>query len=121
VPKFYWTVTATSAYDAAIAVLGPEDFLPHWKLDPDERELGVADERITAVVEAPGSLPAKVAALGAHATQVVVGPTGRACALSNHLALPVLGHEHYILVDGLPGERDQRGWETDLLAGLQFD
>ncbi|MET0896959.1 MAG: N-acetyl-1-D-myo-inositol-2-amino-2-deoxy-alpha-D-glucopyranoside deacetylase [Mycobacterium sp.] len=120
VPKFYWTVTAVSAFDAATAELGPEDFLPHWTLDPDERALGVPDERITAVVEAPDALPAKVAALGAHATQVVVGPTGRACALSNDLALPVLGHEHYILVDGTPGQRDQRGWETDLLAGLQF-
>jgi N-acetyl-1-D-myo-inositol-2-amino-2-deoxy-alpha-D-glucopyranoside deacetylase len=120
VPKFYWTVTATSAYDAAVAVLGPDDFLPHWRLDPDERELGFPDDLITAVVDAPASLPAKVAALGAHATQVVVGPTGRACALSNDLALPILGHEHYTLAHGVPGERDHRGWETDLLAGLDF-
>jgi N-acetyl-1-D-myo-inositol-2-amino-2-deoxy-alpha-D-glucopyranoside deacetylase len=26
--------------------------------------------------------------------------------------------EHYILAAGIPGERDDRGWETDLLAGL---
>jgi N-acetyl-1-D-myo-inositol-2-amino-2-deoxy-alpha-D-glucopyranoside deacetylase len=121
VPKFYWTVTATSAHDAAAAALDSEDMLPHWRLDPDERDFGYADDRITAVVEATDALPAKVAALGAHATQVVVGPTGRACALSNDLALPILGYEHYILVAGTPGDRDERGWETDLLAGLEFD
>ncbi|CAN5417810.1 N-acetyl-1-D-myo-inositol-2-amino-2-deoxy-alpha-D-glucopyranoside deacetylase [soil metagenome] len=120
VPKLYWTGTAISAYDAAIAGLGPDDFLPHWELDPDERDLCVPDEQITTVVEATAALPAKVAALVAHATQVVVGPTGRACALSNNLALPILGHEHYILVHGAPGDRDHRGWETDLLAGLDF-
>ena len=56
----------------------------------------------------------------AHATQVVVGPTGRACALSNNMALPILAEEHYVLAAGEAGERDERGWETDLLAGLDF-
>lgn len=121
VPKFYWTVTATSAHDAAAAALTSEDLLPHWRLDPEERDFGYADDRITTVVEATDVLPAKVAALGAHATQVVVGPTGRACALSNDLALPILGYEHYILAAGAAGDRDERGWETDLLAGLEFD
>ena len=65
-------------------------------------------------------LPAKVAALRAHATQVTVAPNGRSCALSNNIALPILADEHYILVSGEPGERDHRGWETDLLAGLDL-
>ena len=65
-------------------------------------------------------LPAKVAALRAHATQVTVAPNGRFCALSNNIALPILTDEHYILVSGTPGERDHRGWETDLLAGLDL-
>ncbi|WP_199255343.1 N-acetyl-1-D-myo-inositol-2-amino-2-deoxy-alpha-D-glucopyranoside deacetylase [Mycolicibacterium mengxianglii] len=121
VPKFYWTVTASSAYDAAIAQLEPADLLPHWRLDPDESELGYADDRITAVVDATAAVPAKVAALQSHSTQVVVGPTGRACALSNDLALPILGQEHYMLISGSAGSRDSRGWETDLLAGLHFD
>ena len=47
-----------------------------------------------------------------------VGPTGRACALSNNMALPIIADEHYVLVAGAAGERDGRGWETDLLAGL---
>ncbi len=53
---------------------------------------GYSDDEIDAVVEAgPDALAAKTAALAAHATQVVVGPTGRACALSNNMALPILG------------------------------
>ena len=60
----------------------------------------------------------KVAALRAHATQVTVASTGRACALSNNLALPIHGREHYVLVRGQAGALDERGWETDLLAGL---
>ncbi|MET2781081.1 N-acetyl-1-D-myo-inositol-2-amino-2-deoxy-alpha-D-glucopyranoside deacetylase, partial [Mycobacterium tuberculosis] len=48
------------------------------------------------------------------------GPTGRAAALSNNLALPILADEHYVLAGGSAGARDERGWETDLLAGLGF-
>jgi N-acetyl-1-D-myo-inositol-2-amino-2-deoxy-alpha-D-glucopyranoside deacetylase len=40
--------------------------------------------------------------------------------LSNNLALPIGGQEHYVLAAGTPGPRDDRGWETDLLAGLDL-
>jgi N-acetyl-1-D-myo-inositol-2-amino-2-deoxy-alpha-D-glucopyranoside deacetylase len=66
-------------------------------------------------------LPAKVAALRAHATQVSVAPDGRSIALSNNIALPIGAVEHYILAAGTPGVRDNRGWETDLLAGLNLE
>ena len=59
-------------------------------------------------------------ALLAHATQLTVGPTGKALALSNNLALPIVAQEHYILAAGDAGERDERGWETDLLAGVDL-
>jgi N-acetyl-1-D-myo-inositol-2-amino-2-deoxy-alpha-D-glucopyranoside deacetylase len=123
VPKFYWTVIARSAFTAGWAALGPEDLQPGWVMPPPDGDfdgLGYADEEIDAVVDADDALPAKAAALAAHATQLVVGPTGRACALSNNLVLPILGQEHYILVAGVAGERDERGWETDLLAGLDL-
>ena len=122
VPKFYWTVLADSAIDAGAAALGGEDLLPGWATPPrEEFDFGYADDRIDAVVEAGAdALAAKVAALAAHATQVVVGPTGRACALSNNWAVPIAGEEHYVLVGGMAGDRDERGWETDLLAGLDF-
>lgn len=121
VPKFYWTVLAMSAFIAARnAVDRDDDLLPGWVVPPvAELTFGYSDEDIDAVVEVGEQAhAAKVAALAAHATQVVVGPTGRACALSNNTALPILAHEHYVLAAGSAGHRDERGWETDLFAGL---
>ncbi|HEY3995188.1 MAG TPA: N-acetyl-1-D-myo-inositol-2-amino-2-deoxy-alpha-D-glucopyranoside deacetylase [Mycobacterium sp.] len=122
VPKFYWSVFSTSAFMAAMNALDAQDVLPDWSTAAEEEfTFGFADADIDAVVEADSSAhAAKAAALAAHATQVVVGPTGRACALSNNLALPIVGQEHYVLAAGMAGERDERGWETDLLAGLDF-
>jgi N-acetyl-1-D-myo-inositol-2-amino-2-deoxy-alpha-D-glucopyranoside deacetylase len=122
VPKFYWTVLAVSALEAGWRTLNREDLRPGWAIpSPQEFDFGYSDEDIDAVVEAaPDARAAKTAALAAHGTQVVVGPTGRACALSNNMALPILGQEHYVLAAGSAGERDERGWETDLLAGLGF-
>jgi N-acetyl-1-D-myo-inositol-2-amino-2-deoxy-alpha-D-glucopyranoside deacetylase len=51
---------------------------------------------------------------------VTVEPGGRACALSNDVALPISASEHYVLVGGTAGPRDGRGWETDLLAGVKL-
>ena len=122
VPKFYWTVLAKSSSDAGWGALSREDLLPDWTIPPrEEFDFGYTDSDIDAIVEADGdALAAKVAALAAHATQVVVGPTGRACALSNNMALPIVAQEHYVLAAGSAGERDERGWESDLLAGLGF-
>ncbi|MEB3021088.1 N-acetyl-1-D-myo-inositol-2-amino-2-deoxy-alpha-D-glucopyranoside deacetylase [[Mycobacterium] crassicus] len=126
-PKFYWTVTAGSAWRAARRQLTDADRLPHWTLPADsDGDTAVdatgdfPDERIGAVIEAPGARAAKIAAMAAHATQVTVGPTGRAFALSNDVAQPILDSEHYVLVAGRAGPRDARGWETDLLAGLEL-
>jgi N-acetyl-1-D-myo-inositol-2-amino-2-deoxy-alpha-D-glucopyranoside deacetylase len=124
VPKFYWTVLARSAFKTAFDALGDDDLRPEWTMPPalDEIAFGFSDEDIDAVVEGgPDARAAKVAALAAHATQVTVGPTDRVCAVSNNMAMPIVGHEHYVLAVGFPGERDERGWETDLLAGLGFD
>jgi N-acetyl-1-D-myo-inositol-2-amino-2-deoxy-alpha-D-glucopyranoside deacetylase len=123
VPKFYWTVIARSAFTAGWEVLGPDDLRSEWVIPPPDGDfggLGYSDDEIGAVIEAPDALSAKTAALAAHATQVIVGPTGRACALSNNLALPIVAQEHYILAAGAAGDRDERGWETDLLAGLNL-
>lgn len=122
VPKFYWGVLSGSAFEVGWRALSRDDLLPEWVIPPREQfDFGYPDDRIDAVVEAgPDARAAKTAALAAHATQVVVGPTGRACALSNNLALPILAEEHYVLAAGAAGARDGRGWETDLLAGLDL-
>ena len=123
VPKLYWTVIARSAFTAGWEALGPGDLRDEWVIPPadgDFGELGFGDDEIDAVIDDPGALPAKTAALLAHATQLTVGPTGKALALSNNLALPIVAQEHYILAAGDAGDRDERGWETDLLAGLDL-
>jgi N-acetyl-1-D-myo-inositol-2-amino-2-deoxy-alpha-D-glucopyranoside deacetylase len=119
VPKVYWTVISKPAMAEGLAALDevPGDWL---RVSIDDVPFGYPDDKIDAVIEAPDQLPAKVAALRAHATQVTVAPNGQSCALSNNIALPIGAVEHYILVRGTPGDRDQRGWETDLLAGLNL-
>ena len=124
VPKLYWTVIARSAFTAGWEALGPGDLRAEWVIPPADGDfgaLGYPDDAIDAVIDAPEALPAKQAALAAHATQLTVGPTGKALALSNNLALPIVAQEHYILAAGAAGDRDERGWETDLLAGLNLD
>ena len=121
VPKLYWTVSASRAIRAGLQALTPADLERDWTHDPDaELDVGYPEEQIDAVIEDPHALAAKTAALRAHATQVQVGPTGRAFALSNRVAWPLIAAEHYVLVAGSAGQRDARGWETDLLAGVDL-
>jgi N-acetyl-1-D-myo-inositol-2-amino-2-deoxy-alpha-D-glucopyranoside deacetylase len=120
VPKVYWTVMSTTAMAAGLDAL--QDLPQDWiRVSIGDVPFGHSDEAIDAVVDSAEQLPAKVAALRAHATQVSVAPDGRSIALSNNIALPIGAVEHYVLAAGTPGVRDDRGWETDLLAGLNLE
>lgn len=118
VPKFYWTVLAASALQAGLDALS--DVPPEWIRLDDPAWLGYPDEEIDAVIDVGEWLPAKLAALSAHATQLTLAPDRRSFALSNNIASPILTEEHYVLAAGSAGPRDSRGWETDLLAGLDL-
>jgi N-acetyl-1-D-myo-inositol-2-amino-2-deoxy-alpha-D-glucopyranoside deacetylase len=119
VPKLYWTVMSTTAMTAGLQALA--DVPAGWvRPDPAEIPFGYADDEIDAVIEAAPYIDAKVDALRAHATQLTVAPDRRSCALSNGIALPILADEHYILAAGVAGDKDARGWESDLLAGLNL-
>ncbi len=123
VPKFYWTVMSAAAVTAGVAALDPADADDDWIWPGDGGDAGTVgsgEDWITAMIDAPEHIGAKVAAIGAHATQMQVGPTGRAYCLSNKLIMPVLGQEYYVLVSGSPGATDENGWESDLLAGLEL-
>ncbi|KWX67206.1 N-acetyl-1-D-myo-inositol-2-amino-2-deoxy-alpha-D-glucopyranoside deacetylase [Mycobacterium sp. NAZ190054] len=120
VPKLYWTVTSASALGAGLAALGetPDGWI---RVPADALPLvGYPDDEIDAALDLTEHSAARVAALRAHATQVSVAPDGRVFALSNNIALPVDSTEYYVLAAGGAGERDARGWETDLLSGLSF-
>lgn len=121
VPKFYWTVLARSAIDRQVHELVEVDLPAGWTWVPaDEVPFAYADVDVDAEIDALDGHAAKVAALRAHATQVRVEPSGRVCALSNDIALPISATEHFVLAAGAAGPRDGRGWETDLLAGLKL-
>lgn len=116
VPKFYWTVMAVSGFVEGFRNIGdpPEDWVV---IKAEDFTFGYPDDQVDAVIDASAQLPAKAAALRAHATQVMVAPDGRSMALSNKIALPLWGIEHYVLA---AGERGADGVETDLLAGLDL-
>lgn len=118
VPKFYWTVTSAMALADGLNAMG--DVPQGWVRvsAEDLPQFGFADDAIDAALDLTEHGAARVAALRAHATQVSVAPDGRSFALSNNLALPIDSTEYYVLAEGIAGPRDERGWETDLLAGL---
>lgn len=117
-PKLYWTVTSATALAAGLSDMG--DVPDGWiRVSADDLpQFGFADDAIDAALDLAPHSAARVEALRAHATQVTVAPDGRSFALSNNLALPVDSTEYYVLVAGDAGERDDRGWESDLLSGL---
>lgn len=119
VPKFYWTVIAASAIAEGLRNMGnpPADWIT---VSADDVSFGFPDDQVDAIIDATAQGQAKIEALRAHATQVTVAPDGRSFALSNNLALPLWGIEYYVLAAGTAGERDDRGVETDLLAGLNL-
>jgi N-acetyl-1-D-myo-inositol-2-amino-2-deoxy-alpha-D-glucopyranoside deacetylase len=120
VPKFYWTVMDGESMAEALESLNGIELPETWVRIPASALPFDLGHRIDAIIDAPDSLPAKVAAMRAHETQVTVEPSGRVFALSNNIALPIAALEHYVLVDGTAGERDDRGVETDLLSGINL-
>ena len=81
----------------------------------------VPDGEVTTVVDGAGQVPAKIAALRAHATQVTLDLDAvvPAMRLSNGVPQPVWPQEHYRLVHGVAaGPFDAEGRETDLFAGI---
>jgi N-acetyl-1-D-myo-inositol-2-amino-2-deoxy-alpha-D-glucopyranoside deacetylase len=118
VAKVYWTVVERTALVQGLAALG--ELPPGWRLPADGELPSEPDERVDAVVDVGPVLAAKLAALEAHATQVTVAPGGRAFALSNDVAQPVLAEEHYVLAHGRAGELGPDGREHDLFAGVEL-
>ena len=116
VAKVYWVrVPRSWAEDERRALPG---LVPASMRLPEEGStyppVVVDDGQVSAVVDATPWLPAKAAALRAHATQVLVEEP--CFALSNHVAHLLRGQEAFELARGVPGAPD--GWEDDLFAGV---
>ena len=76
-----------------------------------------APEQATATLDGTSFLPAKVAAMRAHATQILVHPDDRSFELSNGIPHPLTGVEHYRLVQGVGGGRRTSTERTPHPAG----
>jgi N-acetyl-1-D-myo-inositol-2-amino-2-deoxy-alpha-D-glucopyranoside deacetylase len=114
VDRIFHVVTSRRATEDGVAALSSMDGRPFAL--PKPGQLPVTDDaEISTVVPITEALPAKLAAMRAHATQISVweGKDGERCyALSNGIAQPIVSAEYYILVHG-----DKAGTETDLFGG----
>jgi N-acetyl-1-D-myo-inositol-2-amino-2-deoxy-alpha-D-glucopyranoside deacetylase len=124
VAKFYATALPCSVLAEAVKLTGPGARAARqagMQPVPDPRELpfGTPDGQVTAEIDGSAYLPAKRAAMQAHATQIVV--SGPFYALSNRLGQRILGTEYYTRLAGPAGPPAARGREADLLAGLPVD
>nr|WSX49957.1 N-acetyl-1-D-myo-inositol-2-amino-2-deoxy-alpha-D-glucopyranoside deacetylase [Streptomyces sp. NBC_00974] len=119
VEKVYWNRVPRSVVEEGFARLrAAAGTTPFPGLARPEDVPGVvADERITAEIDADEALvAAKAAAMRAHATQIAVDVPF--FALSNDLAQPLFAREYYELVAGRPGAPAGER-ERDLFAGVR--
>lgn len=116
VAKLYWAAFPASAFLAGNAAARAAE-LPFTAADDAERRGVVDDDLVTAVVDADAYRGAKRAALLAHRTQVAVH--GDFFALTNLVARPISGVEHFRLAAGVPGKLGADGLEHDLFSGIE--
>ena len=117
VTKVYWTAFPKSVIRAGIEAMqapgsehGDSEFAA---MDPDDIPFACDDELVTTTIAAPEFLPAKMAALRAHGTQVDV--SGGFFALADNVGAEAFGTEYYRLAMGSAASDHL---ETDLCAGI---
>ncbi|MFI5588012.1 N-acetyl-1-D-myo-inositol-2-amino-2-deoxy-alpha-D-glucopyranoside deacetylase [Amycolatopsis sp. NPDC051758] len=113
VARVFHTVASKSAVRAGLAALRAGD-PPAYRVPPDDELPATPDEEITTTLDVTAYLPAKVAALRAHATQLtVVDGAVPYFALTNEIAQPIPAADSFVLAHG-PAE----GAAGDLFGGL---
>ncbi len=123
VRKVYWTALPGSDLDVGLAELAGASGLPFRMPRPGELPT-VGDEAVTTRIDVTAQLPAKIAALRAHQTQLTVWSDGErtAYALSNGIAAPVLRTESFTLAGSVTNAAASvHGAEPehDLFAGIE--
>jgi N-acetyl-1-D-myo-inositol-2-amino-2-deoxy-alpha-D-glucopyranoside deacetylase len=118
VPKVYWTALPRSAIQKGIDRMieaGESGFFGASSVE--ELDFVVPDELVTTMLDVRKFLPAKVAAMRAHASQIAFD--GPFFQMMDALGDDAFGLEYYRLVRGQLGPQDgPDGRETDLFAGL---
>ena len=115
--KLYYTAFPKSLARRVLAEMKEAGIDP-WDLgemdfDPDDPPFGVADELLTTVIDVMADVPAKMAAIRAHASQM---DNAFFANLPDQVAPMLMGQEYYIrAIDGTGAPLP----ETDLFAGLR--
>jgi N-acetyl-1-D-myo-inositol-2-amino-2-deoxy-alpha-D-glucopyranoside deacetylase len=114
--KLYETATPKSFIERGIEQFANDENTPFYGVtSADDVPLGVPDEQVTTRVVAHDFLPAKLAAMRAHRTQIAVD--GFFFALADGVGREAFGIDHYVLTRGTPAPAAD-GREDDLFAGL---
>lgn len=114
-PKLYWTAQPRSVLAEGLERLkaAGKNF---FEVDSvDELPIGTPDELVTSAIEATNQLPAKLAAMRAHATQI--SSDGPFFALADGVGQQAFGVEYFQLAHGTVAADGAR-YELDLFAGL---
>ena len=116
VSKVYWTAMPRSVMRAGIEAMRAANTGGSFgEMDPDDIPFACDDDLVTTAIAAPEYLPAKLAALRAHGTQVQVD--GGFFALADSVGAEAFGTEYFRLAEGELGPLVD-GRERDLFAGL---
>ena len=119
ISKIYWNIMPRSVVEAGIAKMKELGTNFFGVDNADDLPFVKDDSFVAAVIHGEKYVKEKMAALAAHATQISLD--GPFFALSNNVGTNVFADEYYTLVKGeKSGERDPRGYELDLFAGIQF-
>lgn len=119
IAKIYWGAMSESRMRAGLRALREAGDTESFEgMDPDGPLpfFAVADEDLAAAIDAQDYLDRKMAAMGAHATQITTD--GPFFALSNKVGSEAFGVEYFRLAKGQRGPLNADGFETDLFAGL---
>ncbi|CAB5001864.1 MAG: N-acetyl-1-D-myo-inositol-2-amino-2-deoxy-alpha-D-glucopyranoside deacetylase [Actinobacteria bacterium] len=116
VSKVYWTAFPKSVMRAGIEAMKEHDASSEFaSMDPDDIPFACDDALVTTAIDGADHLPAKMAALRAHGTQVSVD--GGFFALADNVGAEAFGTEYYRLAAGVRGAPEGQ-LETDLFAGI---
>ena len=119
IAKIYWgAMSASRMREGLRALRAAGDSTSFEGMDPDGTLpfFAIADEDLSAAVDAQDYLDHKMAAMRAHATQITTD--GPFFALSNQVGSTAFGVEYYRLAKGERGPVGEDGLETDLFAGI---
>jgi N-acetyl-1-D-myo-inositol-2-amino-2-deoxy-alpha-D-glucopyranoside deacetylase len=112
--RLYYTALPKSVLQAGIDLLKASGETNFFGADSAaDLPFGNPDEEVTTEIDARDHLPAKVAAMRAHATQIAVD--GPFFALSDNVGQQAMGREYYVLARGDREHQESR--ESDLFGG----